>query len=166
MIKRKKTLQSDAMNHNNKCCHSAHNDEQQQHAAAAAAACSSSCSNISIATHRAAAAEIHGRYIQLHTRTSYSNVQLSSIVIIYQVQVLSSQTWCFKKSRKNDANQEACRDLNPRLRFLRECSLLFNHQFPCKMSDWYSFRSLAYKGFPDGYSTDKFCRVPTDLYRG
>ena len=78
MIKRKKTLQSDAMNHNNKCCHSAHNDEQQQHAAAAAAACSSSCSNISIATHRAAAAEIHGRYIETHTRTSYSSAHLSS----------------------------------------------------------------------------------------
>ena len=36
-MKRKKTMESDAMNHSNKYCHLAHNDEQQQQAAAAAA---------------------------------------------------------------------------------------------------------------------------------
>ena len=47
-----------------------------------------------VATRRAAAAaaaaaEIHGRYTQMHTRTtSYSSVQLSGIVTLYQVQVL------------------------------------------------------------------------------
>ena len=41
-----------------------------------AAASSSSCSNSSIATHyRGAAVEVHGRCIQIHTRTSSSSVQ-------------------------------------------------------------------------------------------
>ena len=58
-----------------------------------AAACSSSCSkNSSVATHRAAAAEIYGRYIQIHTRSSYSSLQLNSIVTIYQVQVLCCES--------------------------------------------------------------------------
>ena len=37
-MKRKKTLQSDAVNHGNKFCHPAHDDEQQEAATAAAAA--------------------------------------------------------------------------------------------------------------------------------
>ena len=41
--------------------------------------------NSSIATQRAAA-EIRGRYMQIHARPSYSSVQLGSIVTICQVQ--------------------------------------------------------------------------------
>ena len=63
------------MNHSNKFGHPAHDDEQQQQAAA---------SSSIVATHRAAA-EIYGRNIHMHARTSYSRVQLSSIVTIYQV---------------------------------------------------------------------------------
>ena len=37
VMKRKKTLESDAMNHSNNFCHPAHDDEQQQHATADAA---------------------------------------------------------------------------------------------------------------------------------
>ena len=37
MMKRKKKLETDAMNYSNEFCHPAHDDEQQQHAAAAAA---------------------------------------------------------------------------------------------------------------------------------
>ena len=33
------------------------------------------CSNSRIATQRAAATEIHDRYVPLHTRTSYSGVK-------------------------------------------------------------------------------------------
>ena len=69
-MKRKKTMESDAINYSNKVRHPAHDDEQQQHC---------SCSNSRIATHRAAG--IHDRYIQIRTRTSYSSVQLYNYIV-------------------------------------------------------------------------------------
>ena len=71
-MQRKKTMESDAVNHSNNFCHPAHDDQQllQLHAAA--------CSNNSIATCTAAA-EIHGRYIKciLVRRTAaYNSVLL------------------------------------------------------------------------------------------
>ena len=65
-MKRRKTPVSDAMNHSNIFYHPAHDDEQQQQ---------QHC--YSIATHYGAAAakKAHGRYIQIHTRTSCSSIQ-------------------------------------------------------------------------------------------
>ena len=66
VMKRKKTLESDAMNHSNNFCHPAHDDEQQPQ--------QQQCSNTQSSSSRK-----HGRYIQIRARTSYSSVQLSSI---------------------------------------------------------------------------------------
>ena len=122
------------MDHSNKLCHPAHDDEQQQQAT-----CDSCCSdNSSIATRRAAA-EIHGRYIlrvQLHTRTSYSRVQLSSIVTICQVQVLCCETHTVpnqKSSEYKNGNKkkESSPDIEPSISFSQGgCNLLLNHPFP------------------------------------
>ena len=67
-MKRKKTLELDAISHSNKLCHPAHDDSGSKQQL-----CSGS--NSRIATHRAAAAEIHGRNIQLHARTVYFLVE-------------------------------------------------------------------------------------------
>ena len=59
---RKKTLESDPMNHSNKICHPAHDDEQQQ-------------LQQQEYSNTQSSSRTYGRYIQIHTRTSYSSVQ-------------------------------------------------------------------------------------------
>ena len=73
------------MNYSNNFYRPAH-DEHQKHVAAAEK------TTARRAAAAAAEAEIHSKYIQIHTRTSYSSVQLSSVVAIYQVQVLCCET--------------------------------------------------------------------------
>ena len=73
--------------HSNKFCHPAQDEERQRHAAPAAA----TAATTAVSQHTAAA-EIHGRYMQIHTRTSYSSEQLNSKVTIYQVQVLCCES--------------------------------------------------------------------------
>ena len=87
----KETLESDALNHSNNfiirhtmtnSCSSKQQQLQQQHCC-------------SIATHyRAAAAKnVHGRYMQIHTRTSCSSVQYNlSLRYQRQVKVLCCET--------------------------------------------------------------------------
>ena len=82
-----------------------------------------------------AAAEIHGTCIQVHTRTSYSGVQFSSIVIICQAQVLyceGTHTMPNKKSLLKQGTvkkRKTLRTVNPRDCSLRECKLVSNHTF-------------------------------------
>ena len=85
------------------------NEPQQQNlpsstrwrtAAAISSSCSNRCSNSSIATHYRAAAEVHGRCIQSHTRTSCSSVQY-----IYdwsgQCILLWNRTRCLRNTKRN-----------------------------------------------------------------
>ena len=74
------------MNYSNNFYRPAHDDEHQKHVAAAEK------TTARRAAAAAAEAEIHSKYIQIHTRTSYSSVQLSSIVTIYQLQVLCRES--------------------------------------------------------------------------
>ena len=79
-MKRKKTLESDAVNHENKFCHPAHDDEQQQQQATAAS--SSSCSNSTRHSSR-----------QVYTNTLVRRAAAHSItIIIDHVQVLCYET--------------------------------------------------------------------------
>ena len=72
-MKRKKTLESDAISHSYKLRHPAHDGEQQQHC---------SCSNSRIATHRAVAAEMYDGYIQTHTRVIRRTAAYSIVIIL------------------------------------------------------------------------------------
>ena len=78
-MKRKKTLESDAVNHGNKCCHAAHDDEQHQQAASAAATGVSQ----RITEQQAGIYE----YTLVRRAAAYS-----IIIIIDQVQVLCCET--------------------------------------------------------------------------
>ena len=72
-----------------------------------AAACSS-CSNTTIATHyrAAAAAEVHGRYIQIHTRTLCSSAQYNCN-LSGQGTPLWKRTRCLRNSNKTTHNRAA-----------------------------------------------------------
>ena len=70
-MERKQTLEPDAMNNSNKFGHPAHHDGQQQQAAASAATAVKQ--HTTEQQHQAA--EVHGRYIRIYTRTSCSSVR-------------------------------------------------------------------------------------------
>ena len=79
MNEEKETLESYAVNHNNnKLCHPAHDNEQQQRAAAAATA---------VQQHTAQQQAGIYEYMLVRRSTAYS-----TIIIIYQVQVLCYET--------------------------------------------------------------------------
>ena len=122
-------------------CHPAHDDEQQQQQ-------QQYSNNSSTATHRAVTAEIHGRCIQIHTRTSYSIVQLSSIVTIYQVQVLlvwnthtvpNKSVWKKKRTYVQRKRRKGRRDFAPRLSVFWGCAFYFwiTRSLTRNISDWY-----------------------------
>ena len=79
-MKRKKKLESDAVNHGNKFCHPAHHDEHQQQAAAAAAA-------TAVYQHNTQQQAGIYEYILVRRAAAYS-----VITMIEQVQVLCCET--------------------------------------------------------------------------
>ena len=84
-MKRKKTLEWDAVDHGNKLCHLAHDDEQQQQAAAAAATA------------------VLGMGIQVHTRTSCQNVRYYNKCRSGPGILLWNSTRCLRiKKERND----------------------------------------------------------------
>ena len=110
-LKRNKTLESDSMDHSKNFCHPAHDGEQQRYAAALQL-------QQSVATHRAAPAELQGRYIPIHLFVRRTAVY--SIIIIYHVQayfvVKPHTTMPHKKRWKKTVpppKKKAVRESNP-----------------------------------------------------
>ena len=88
-MKRKKTLESDAVNHSNKI--------STRHTWRTAAASSSSCSNSSITPHYTEA----GRSIRIHTRTLCSSVQFN---LSGPGTLLGNHTRCLRNKKRNNCN--------------------------------------------------------------
>ena len=131
-VKRRKTLESDAISHSNKLRHPAHDDEQQQQVAAlqlqqqqGSNTQSSSSSSSSRITLRV--------YTNTYYRTSYSSVQ-HNYNISGPGTLLWNDTRCLliaKRDEKKTVHKimEALRESNLRPHTLKECKLPSNYPF-------------------------------------
>ena len=118
---------------------------------------SSNNNNSSVATHRPAT-EIHGRCTQTNTRTSYSNLQLSSIdltirskntlVVRAHTRCLNENIWKKKKKKRYEQNKESTPGFELAIWFLKYCNLPLSTRFYAWcLSDWYiSVRTNTHVG--------------------